>query len=476
MPELGESLSERELEVLAAMIDGSTNKQIAADLFISQNTVKVHLRNIYTKLGVSSRTEAVALAMQQGLLPEKVVESALLDEEQDESGAAAEPESSGSEADQVVLAEAAGERIGETAVSPETFAFWSHWRTLLLLGAILVLAIALGIIFVQNRNGTGQTNGENPAEPAAEFTELELADNWRQSRDMPAAAAGMALAAVGLDVYQIGGETAAGVTDAVWRYETTRFVWQARAAKPTAVADVTAVELFGELFVAGGRLEDGTATNVVEAYSPANDAWRTVQPLPRPVYGAALVTDGSFLYVFGGTDGSEFFGDGYKFDPAGNSWQPIAPLPTPRAQAAAGIIAGNLYVVGGQNNGAALDTCEYYQPQEDRWLECASLLTARAGAGTAVLVNKLYLVGGGLTGESVTHSEAYDPNTDSWSLVNTPMLAETPRWTDLGVANVETKIYVVGGERGNQGLSDKTYVYTPFVYNTYIPAASSSGP
>jgi DNA-binding NarL/FixJ family response regulator len=63
-----EPLSQRELEVLALVAAGSTNREAAAALFISEATVKTHLLNIYAKLGVSDRTAAVSAAYNRGLL------------------------------------------------------------------------------------------------------------------------------------------------------------------------------------------------------------------------------------------------------------------------------------------------------------------------------------------------------------------------------------------------------------------------
>ncbi len=61
-----EGLSEREMEVLRAAAHGDSNKLIAAKLGISAQTVQVHLRNIFGKLLVGSRSEAVARAIQSG--------------------------------------------------------------------------------------------------------------------------------------------------------------------------------------------------------------------------------------------------------------------------------------------------------------------------------------------------------------------------------------------------------------------------
>ncbi|HZJ27604.1 MAG TPA: response regulator transcription factor [Acidimicrobiia bacterium] len=62
------SLTERELEVLRLVADGCTNRQIAHDLFIAENTVKNHVRNILEKLHLHSRMEAVVFAMREKLL------------------------------------------------------------------------------------------------------------------------------------------------------------------------------------------------------------------------------------------------------------------------------------------------------------------------------------------------------------------------------------------------------------------------
>ncbi|MEM8895531.1 MAG: response regulator transcription factor [Bacteroidota bacterium] len=65
-------LSDREMEVLLEIAKGQTNQEIADSLFVSLNTVKTHVSNIYVKLNVSRRTQALAKAKSLNLLSENV--------------------------------------------------------------------------------------------------------------------------------------------------------------------------------------------------------------------------------------------------------------------------------------------------------------------------------------------------------------------------------------------------------------------
>lgn len=66
-PPVGFGLTSREIEIISAIKEGSSNREIASKLAISEETVKRHLSNIYGKLGVSSRLELVVLASEQHL-------------------------------------------------------------------------------------------------------------------------------------------------------------------------------------------------------------------------------------------------------------------------------------------------------------------------------------------------------------------------------------------------------------------------
>jgi DNA-binding NarL/FixJ family response regulator len=63
-----ESLTPREVEVLREVAEGNRNKDIAHRLFISEETVKVHIKHIMDKLGANDRTQAISIAVRRGII------------------------------------------------------------------------------------------------------------------------------------------------------------------------------------------------------------------------------------------------------------------------------------------------------------------------------------------------------------------------------------------------------------------------
>lgn len=461
--ETGEPLSNRELEILECVVAGMVNKEIASELHISENTVKVHLRNVYTKLGVSTRTEATTEAIRLGLVMIPGTTETVSDLSAESSAA------------DTGITATEDDAETNTAVSPPdntpaTIAHPSRW--LLVIGILLIGAIAIGTIIVLNNS-----NGTVATEPTPEpFTETALSDNWLRSRSIPVTTAKAAVASFGLDLYLMSGEQKGEISNDVHLYDTGTRTWDTRAEKPTAVSEATAAELGGVIFVPGGLTADGQPTNIVEVYSPANNAWGQVASLPVPTSGGLTLTDGGLIYFIGGFNGREYLNTGYLYDPGADSWRPLTRMTHPRAFAAGGVIGNNLYVVGGFDGEAELDTCEVYDLTNDSWSSCTPMLSPRGGAGTAVLVNKLYVIGGGMEdGNSIEFSEVYDPSSGTWSLLNTPMLGSNDRWANVGVTSIENRIYALGGIRSDGLATDDNLAYAPLIYQTFIPAASGGG-
>ena len=262
MAERSEPLSERELDVLRRLAVGESNKAIADGLSISPLTVKTHLRNIYTKLGVSTRTEALNVALQQRLIA-VAVETAVAQPAVIEAAAELTDKPPTLAPD---TADNGTYPATMTNATPVAAPMSSHrWRAVSLALLALLLLTAATLAFVQWQSGAllGET-----AEP---FVETALGDSrWLSSRPLPQGRAGRAVIALGLDVYAIGGEVADGVVDDVDVFDTKALAWRQAAAKPTAVSEATAAELFGEIYVPGGRLADGQLTANVEVYSPVS--------------------------------------------------------------------------------------------------------------------------------------------------------------------------------------------------------------
>lgn len=431
-------ISERELEVLRLVAEGKTNQQIARALVISPNTVKVHLRNIFEKLGVQSRTEATMEAVRRGWVgvelttPGDIVGAngtTAVDAAPVEPPAAAAPP----------LAP------GEPIPAPPPLGLWQ--RVYMAAAAILIF---LGLLAPAWQLDRGQAARPTPlsdaGRPQAASPPRAAVSRWLARAPLPAARSRMAVVTDGTRLYAIGGETAAGLSDQVTVYDPRSNSWQTAARKPTAVANAAAVWLNDRIYVAGGTLSGGQTTNAVEVYDPRGDIWeaRAGLPFPLAAYGAAAL--GGKLYLFGGWDGAQNRADTLIYDPALDQWTAGAPSPQPRAFLAASALNGLIYVVGGFDGERELATVMVYDPAGEGstagpWSSRAALTQPRGGLGLATVGARLYAIGGGWV-EALAFNEQYDTQTDAWSRIETPIVG---RWRNLGVAPLGNKIYAIGG-------------------------------
>jgi DNA-binding CsgD family transcriptional regulator len=460
-PQGNTELSERELELLKLLATGLSNKEIAAQLFLSPNTVKVHLRNIFAKLGVQSRTEATLIAIQRGYV--SVPSTAML---------GTPLPTNGEDADTADEATGGRESIG--AEAPVIAAPAIEIEPPLPIGRrialISIALIALALAFIAVPRGSAQSDS-GPCDPfvdtcaAGSVTTPNQAD-WQSVGQMSLARGRLAVAAVGSDIVAIGGHTPSGVTGLVEIWDSAKQQWRTGQNKPIPVANIGAAALNGMVIVPGGYTSTGAPTAAVEAYDLISDTWTSLMPLPAPRFAQALSAYDGKVYVFGGWDGRGYANTTFIYDPKSDRWTTGAPLPVGRGFAGAATLNEAIYVVGGFADDHELDRCDRYLPKEDRWESCAPLSVARGGLSLVPVAGRLYALGGGWTGY-LTFNERYDPAANAWSIVPTPF---TGQWRGLGATHIGNDIYALGGWNG-QYLS-AVEKYNPFPFNIFVPATA----
>lgn len=431
------NLSERELEILKLVATGASNQQIARDLFISVNTVKVHLRNIFAKLGVESRTEASMYAIRQGWIAVPEVQAPSVEEE-------------------------------PTPLPRERI---SPWQRVFLVAAALVIALA--VFLPPSRQAANGIGGQftDRSEAAPSSPSGAASSRWVSKAQMPTARARLAAVAYAAKIYAIGGDTADGVTGVVEVYDPTTDTWARQASKPRPVRNIGAAVLHERIFVPGGYDATDQAIRVVEVYDPQTDTWSEVAPLPQALCAYAIATLGDRLYLFGGSDGIRYLDTVFVYDPTTDAWTHGTPLGQARGFAAAAVVANRIYVLGGYDGQTELALCETYEPTKEGsgnspWSPCTSLGVPRAGLAAVAIENNIYAIGGGWT-QDLSFSERYDAQQGFWTPFDSPLLGQ---WRTLGAAAVQGKdgtiIYAVGGW-SNRFLSTN-YAYQAF-FRIYLP-------
>ena len=322
-------LSERELEILRLVATGASNKEIAAKLFISPNTVKVHLSNIFSKINVVSRTEATLYAIRSGLIP-------------GHSGPQTRPEVVAEPNQTVAVVEPPPTPAALPASRP-------RWFWYALGGAILAL------VFISIWLGSRLVT------PAAQPTPSPAQQpGWLTALDLPTPSSRAAAAVYETSLYLIGGRTIQGVSGETLKYDTLTDTWQRMATKPIPVQEIQAATLGEKIYVPGGVIDSGLPSAILEVYDPRSDTWESRTPMPIPLSGYALVAYEGRLYVFGGWDGRQTSDRVFVYDPLADEWQERAPLSQARQYAAAVSLPGKILLAGGRGETGALDLVEAY--------------------------------------------------------------------------------------------------------------------
>jgi DNA-binding CsgD family transcriptional regulator len=439
-----DELSERELEILRLVATGASNKEIAHKLTISTNTVKVHLRNIFAKVGAASRTEAALFALRTGLVESGAEGAVIEDSKLDDS--------------------MNGKDKAEVAAGSEHASPLGNYQVWMVAGIFIIVILVALFIFIALRQPP-QNNENRELLPAHEI-------HWQEIPALPEARAGLALVSYEKNIYAVGGETVQGVTGSLEGYNLENGGWTQLSPKPVPVSEVNAAVIGGLIYVPGGRLASGDRTDILEIYDPHQDQWEQRASLPAPVSAYSLVAFEGRLYLFGGWDGERYTDQVLRYDPGQDDWTELSQMPTPRAFAGAAVIGSRIYVLGGRNETGHLSANEIFSPSvgevpESAWQEGPALPSRRSGVGITSTAGIIYIIGG--ERESVTTSAGlpslqYLPEKEEWQLIQAPFSGE---WTDMGLTNNGSHLFAVGGRVGDD-LLETGFTYQA-IYTLAIP-------
>ena len=422
------------MEILRLVATGATNQQVAQELVISVNTVKVHLRNIYAKLGVASRTEATMVAVREGWLD--------VPRPADDSVGA-------------TLAVAQGVPPAVQAPAIPDLGRWPPVPIFKRVTLVVALVLVVGALLLPFVWQSGANTG--PGNPISEVFPTEPAglsvDRWRTRAQMPTPRTGLAVVNYDGLIFAIGGVSNDGVTGKTEFYDPQADVWNAASAKPTPVGFVSAAVVGGKIYVPGGIGAGQQVQSVLEVYDPTQDTWEARTPLPEPLaaYGLAALDDQ--IYLFGGLNGEGYVASVYRYDPGTDRWQAMAPMDVARGFLAAVSLADRIYVVGGYDDVTEFNTCDAYLPATDTWFPLPPMDLPRGGLTVVAVREQLYVIGGGMAGY-LAFNERYDPRVEAWSPIGTPVKEQ---WQGLGAAFVSPYIYAIGGWSGEYLSVNESY-------------------
>jgi DNA-binding CsgD family transcriptional regulator len=425
-----DELSEREREILRLVATGASNKEIAQQLVISPNTVKVHLRNIFGKIGAASRTEAAMYAVRIRLVQESV-----------ETQPPAPSPPAALEQIPISITEPdipQPELIGE--INDNAGSNGNISQVLKILGVIFVLStLAALAYFLLPRFLTNQQL------PFSSGMITDSNQRWIEADPMSIARYLPAAITYEGSIFIIGGANKEGPTGSMMRYDPNTGEWFSLPDKPLPVSEIQAVVVEDRIYVPGGRIADQTATNLMELYNPQTNEWQAGPTLPTPISAYSLVAFEGKMYLFGGWDGQTYYAEVYEFSPGENNWRYLTKMDSPRAFSGSVVIGNHIYIAGGRNEEGAFSDILVFRPNlgdTGAWDEKIQMPSERYASGVSTLAESIYFIGG-ITDQGDHPSPwQYNPQSKEWYTFDPPEIGD---WSHLAAVPLQNLIYAFGG-------------------------------
>lgn len=418
-------LSNRELEILELVSQGKSNKEIASDLFISINTVRVHLSNIFQKIDVSTRTEATRYAMEHGIIKQLHNGSESFDTSSEEP--------------------------------VEKQALEQNFRTknIIFLG-IAVFMILLGtIIFFTTRPDQPNNN---------EILNMLIENQWVKMDDLPIPLSQASALTYDGKIFLFGGVTENGVSSQVWVYDIQGNSWSRLADKPTAASNLKAAILGEYIYLPGGIDNQGHPLSLVEVYNVASDSWKNAAPLPQPLSNYAIEVFEGKMFIFGGKSGDKIQKEIYSYDPVANSWQIEQSLTSERFDLDSIFWGGRIYLVGGNDGTTNLATVESFVPSISQnstivFREEQNLPEPSSNCSGEQLFDTLFVI---------CPTKIVKLGTDRSSWISEPNPPDFILDTGFTTTSLSNNLYILGGFR-ESGKAGSSFIRYQALYSIMLP-------
>lgn len=432
-------LSEREMDVARLLATGVSNIEIARDLDISTHTVKVHLRNIYEKLQVNSRTEASMMLLQRGWLT------------------IPGGELSGDAVDNVADAVPVPEPLplSDVAATPTT------WQRIYLLCGLIVTAVLFFTPGLFSRPRPGLNLLSDRGRPGLGQPQIVNDSSWAERTPLFEPRSRLAVAQLGDKVFALGGESPGGHTEATsYIYDLRVNEWSVAEPLPQPIANAAAAAINERIFLAGGSYyaDDSSAVptisatlwswaeSVQEGQANQQSRWRDHGSLPAPLAGAGLVAVGNELYLIGGWDGEKMHSELWRARPTTDAstpvtWDLVNHMELARAFFGVVLFQDKIYIVGGHDGQQPLSRADAFDPVSGTWTPLPPLVTPRSGLALTTDDRSVFAFGGGWD-YSVSNHERFDPTTKLWSNFPSPVLGE---WRHMIAYRQDNNLYLIGG-------------------------------